>query len=48
MRSLFFLAVLMLTVFSGTDSYSQSFDESNYDALQYRLLGPLGEGVVQQ
>lgn len=44
MRSLFFLALLMLSVFTSTESYSQSFDESNYDALQYRLLGPFRGG----
>ncbi|MEM9679283.1 MAG: glycosyl hydrolase, partial [Bacteroidota bacterium] len=44
MRSLSFLALLMLSVFSFSEVQSQSFDESSYDALQYRLVGPFRGG----
>ena len=43
MRFLNLFAVVLLSFFS-LNIQSQSFDESNYDGLEYRLLGPFRGG----
>lgn len=44
MRFLTFIAVVSLSFFTNLETQAQTFDESQYDALEYRLLGPFRGG----
>ncbi len=44
MRFLTLIAVISLSLFTNLQTQAQTFDESQYDALEYRLLGPFRGG----